>query len=129
MKKYLALVCVFLFIYSCNQNTRLKETNQALMQLGSRLFQSYGCAVCHSLEGKEIYGPPLNNIYLKNIIVIRNGKELSVVADRKYLKRAISDPRYEKVKEYNHKEMPLTSFKKKDVDLLVDYLIELSKDH
>jgi hypothetical protein len=74
-----------------------------------------------------VYGPPLNNIYLKKIRVVRNGMEIELTADRKYIKRAIVNPRHEKVFEYRNKEMPLTSLSNEEAELLVDYLIELNR--
>ena len=91
------------------------------------MFLKYGCTVCHSLEGKDIYGPPLNDIFMKEIKVIRKGQEQTVIADRDYIKKAIADPGYEKVKEYNNKDMPRTYFSEKEVDILVDYLIAFSQ--
>jgi len=67
----------------------------------------------------------LNNIFLKNITVIRKGKSSTIVADRKYLKKAIIDPGYEKVSGYQNKDMPQTYFSDEEVNILVDYLIAL----
>jgi hypothetical protein len=64
---------------------------------------------------------------MKNITVIRNGKEFTVTADRKYLKKAIIEPRYEKVLEYQNKEMPLTQISEEEAELLVDYIIALDE--
>jgi hypothetical protein len=60
---------------------------------------------------------------MKNIKVIRNGQEFTIVADRDYLSKAISEPRYEKVLEYKNKEMPLTNFSKEETEILVEYII------
>jgi hypothetical protein len=74
-----------------------------------------------------LYGPPLNEIYMTEIMVIREGKEKSIVADREYLKRAIVDPRYEKVLEYQNKEMPVTFISDEEADILTDYIIAMSE--
>jgi hypothetical protein len=62
---------------------------------------------------------------MKEVKVIRGGQEFSVIADREYLRKAISEPRYEKVLEYKNKEMPITNFTKEETDILVEYLIAL----
>ncbi len=100
---------------------------QEILKQGSGLFAKYGCAVCHSLEGKKVYGPPLNGIYMKEIKVLREGKEYNVVVDRKYLKKAIMEPRYEKVLEFKNTEMPITTFPEEDADILVEYIIVLGE--
>ena len=96
------------------------------LKKGEELFAKYGCFVCHSLEGKVIYGPPLNGLYMKSVKVMRNGKEIDLVADRDYLIKAITDPRYEKVYDYRNKEMPISAFPEKDAEVLVEYLISLN---
>ena len=70
---------------------------------------------------------PYYDIFMKEIKVIRKGQEQTVIADRDYIKKAIADPGYEKVKEYNNKDMPRTYFSEKEVDILVDYLIAFSQ--
>lgn len=118
---------IFLLFFACVKSPEKKPDSQEMLEKGSKLFAKYGCAVCHSLEGNVIYGPSLNEIYMKKIKVIRQGKEYEVVADRDYLKKAISEPRYEKVLEYNNKEMPLSNFSEEEVEILVDYLIAIQE--
>ncbi len=128
MNRIITLVLYLGFaLVSCTQSPQKKRDRQDILKNGSELFAKYGCAVCHSLEGKVIYGPPLNNIYMKEINVIRKGKEYTIIADREYLKKAISEPRYEKVLEYRNKEMPLANFSVEETEILVDYLISLSE--
>lgn len=120
-------IYLFILLIGCGQASEKKPDKQEILTKGSELFAKYGCAVCHSLEGKVIYGPPLDGIYMKKLKVVRNGKEFEVVADRKYLKKAISEPRYEKVLEYKNKEMPLANFSNEETEMLVDYLIVLNE--
>ena len=119
------LLCLILFSVACGRNSKKGHDEKFSMEKGSELYAKYGCAVCHSIDGKEIYGPPLNGIYMKEIKVVRNGKELILIADREYLKKAITDPRYEKVLEYRNKEMPLTQISEEEAEILVDYIIAL----
>lgn len=112
---------------ACGKVPVKKLDQNKISTKGAALFLKYGCAVCHSLEGKEIYGPPLNGIYMKQLKVLRNGVEYSVVADRDYLTRAISEPRFEKVLEYSNKEMPLATFTMEETKILVEYIIALDE--
>lgn len=122
----LILFLIFLFV-SCSGDK--KKNREEILKQGAVLYTQYGCIVCHSLDGKIVYGPPLNDIYLKKIEVIRNGETLTVIADRDYLKKAITEPRFEKVKEYHNKEMPLTNFSEEEAELLVEYIILLNKEN
>ena len=114
---------LFVFTAACTEAPLKKPERNEILKKGPELFAKYGCAVCHSMDGKVIYGPPLNGIFMKNIKVIRNGQEFTIVADRDYLSKAISEPRYEKVLEYKDKEMPLTNFSKEETEILVEYII------
>jgi cytochrome c oxidase subunit II len=122
-------LCLFLFIVACSEAPPKKPDRNFVLKKGSELFAKYGCAVCHSLDGKVIYGPPLNGLFMKNVKVMRGGQEFTVVADREYLKKAISEPRYEKVLEYKNKEMPLASFSQEETDILVEYIIALDENN
>lgn len=118
---------MILFISACRETPPEKPDKQKIIKKGAELFAKFGCAVCHSLDGKELYGPPLNNIYMKNTKVLRQRQEFTIVADRDYLLKAISEPRYEKVLEYSNKEMPIPSFSGKEAEVLVDYIIEINE--
>ena len=121
------LICILLLFLGCGKAPDKNPDKQEILTKGAELFAKYGCTVCHSLEGKVIYGPPLNEIYMKRIKVVRQGNEYEVVADRDYLKKAISEPRYEKVLEYKNKEMPLSNFSEEEAEILVDYLIAMQE--
>lgn len=96
-------------------------------EAGKDLFQKYVCFTCHSLNGGEMYGPTLQGLYMKKLVVVREGLEKHVIADRKYLKRSILDPDFEKVKEYQTRTMPKPEISKKEVDILVEYIIRLDE--
>lgn len=119
------IIYLLLLFVSCNKSSVKNMDKLEIMKQGSQLFAKYGCAVCHSLEGKKIYGPPLNGIYMKEITVLRKGKEYKVIADRKYLKKSIMQPRYEKVLEFKNTEMPIATFPEEDADILVEYIIAI----
>lgn len=119
-------ICVILFfLIGCSNSPGKRPDTEPVLKKGPELFARYGCAVCHSLEGEVIYGPPLNGIYMKKVKVLRNGKEFELVADKEYLLKSVTDPRYEKVLEYKNKEMPITNFSKEEAEIIVEYLIGL----
>ena len=95
---------------------------------GTELFSRYMCFTCHSLDGRPMYGPPLNDLYLKEVTVLRQGRQKTIVAKRKYLKKSITDPDYEKVLDYENRIMPEPNIPREDLEILVDYLIELGEE-
>ena len=54
---------------------------------------------------------------------MRQEEEFIIIADREYLIKAITDPRFEKVSGYQNKDMPIPVFPKKEAEILVDYII------
>ncbi len=129
----------FIFLSACGEGTDKNKGNKAINQPtqqtstdklpdGTDLFSKYGCFACHSLDGSVMYGPPLNDLFMKEVSVVRRGKEKTIVADREYLTKAIKDPDYEKVSAYKSKIMPKPAITKDDVETLVDYLIELGEE-
>lgn len=97
-------------------------------QEGAELYAKYGCTTCHSMDGSEMYGPTLESIYLKEIQVIRDGKEDIVTANRRYLKKAIKEPDYEKVAGFEKRVMPEPSIPKKDLMMLIEYIVSESEN-
>ncbi len=112
------------WIYSCGN--RQEDSRSEVLRQGDRLFHQYACITCHSLEGKEVYGPPLDGLFMKEVEVVRQGGTIKLTADRSYLKRAITDPRFEEVKGYESKDMPEVHISEEEIDLLVDYLIAIN---
>ena len=133
-RTYQLVTVAFIFLSACgggtDGNKGSKATSQPAQKTsndkpagGSELFSKYGCFTCHSLDGKVLYGPPLNDLYMKEVSVVRQGELKTIIADRDYLTRAITDPDYEKVSEYETRIMPKPVIPENDVETLIDYLI------
>ena len=114
------LLIIFIFFFACGG----EQTNPTREEL----FSTYACATCHSLKGEELYGPNLIGIYGKEVLVIREGDSARLIVDRKYLKRALTDPDYEKQKDYQNKTMPLPQISKKEINTLLEYVMALSEE-
>jgi cytochrome c oxidase subunit 2 len=66
------------------------------------VFEGQGCTGCHSLDGSEMVGPSLKNIWHRELEVVEaDGKKRQVVADEAYLRRAILEPGAEVVEGYD----------------------------
>lgn len=132
-------ILVIIFLSSCGGHAENNGESQDIQQAtdpsmadklnkGAELFSKYGCFICHSLDGTVMYGPPLNDLYLNEVSVLRKGKLRTLVAKRKYLKKSITDPDYEKVLNYENRIMPEPSIPKEDLESLIDYLIALDEE-
>ena len=126
-RKYTLSFLMAILISACTTSNVGNGNRDDILVKGRELYFRAGCAVCHSFDGTEVYGPSLNNIHMKRLKVLRNGRELEITADRKYLKRAIINPSYEKPVRYRNREMPSPAISGDDAELLADYLIQLSK--
>lgn len=133
------VMVAFIFLSACGEGTDRNKRNKTVKQPtpqastdkitdGSDLFNRYGCIACHSLNGSVMYGPPLNGLFMKEVTVVRQGQEETIVADREYFTRAITDPDYEKVLEYKSKVMPKPDIPEDDVESLIDYLTGLGEN-
>lgn len=122
------LILVLSVLVGCQRSSPKDWDKEKILKEGEKLFSISGCTVCHSLEGEVIYGPPLNNVYIKETKMIRDGKVVKVTADREYLRWKITNPRAERLLEYQSKEMPETILSDEEVNILVEYLIILNEE-
>lgn len=127
MIKTLPVFLIVLVFVGCNTSTDNNVTSKENIQKGEILFNSVGCVMCHSVSGQKMYGPPLNTILNTEIIVIRKGKERLITVDRKYIKRSIQNPDYEKVKSFQYQKMPVPELSHQDIERITDYLMSINK--
>lgn len=64
------------------------------------ILENQGCLDCHSIDGTELVGPTLKDIYERETVVVTPDGEKTVKADENYLAKAILDPSSEVVKNY-----------------------------
>jgi cytochrome c oxidase subunit 2 len=87
------------------------------------LLHAYGCTGCHSLDGSGAAGPTLLNIYgAERTLADANGTR-TVVADEKYLRRAILEPEADLVSGYEGMPAYKDEMPQKDLDLILQYLM------
>ncbi|MGE4470920.1 MAG: cytochrome c oxidase subunit II [Desulfovibrio sp.] len=66
------------------------------------VLENQGCTGCHSLDGSEMVGPTLKDIWMRETaVVLPDGRTNTVNADEPYLRRAILEPRTEVVQGYD----------------------------
>lgn len=123
----LAIGLYLAFMSACGCSRNKLKNKELIINQGAELYAKYACISCHALDGNVVYGPPLNDIYMKEIKVLRNGEEINLVVNREYLRKAIAEPRFEKVLDYKNKDMPLTFISEDEIDILVEYIIAFSE--
>ena len=96
---------------------------------GLAIMKAQGCNACHSTDGSKIVGPSYLNLFGKQEIVLRDGKEVPVIVDEEYIKKAISDPNSEIVKGYPRGLMQSYKGKLSDTDVskIIEYLKTLNE--
>jgi hypothetical protein len=128
IRYYILLALISIALCSgCGDHSKERSNQSNSSNEGFQLFTSYGCAVCHSMEGEVLYGPSLNEIWKQRIKVSREGIVLNLIADRTYLTRSISDPGYEKVVGFESKDMPKTYLTRGETKSIVDYIVTVNK--
>lgn len=82
-----------------------------------------GCTACHSLDGTKLVGPTFKDSYGKEIIVLENGVEKTIIKDEEYFKNSILKPKSQIVKDF---PPIMPSFEgrisNKDIQIIINYL-------
>lgn len=97
---------------------------------GLAILKARGCNVCHSNDGTKIIGPSYLNLWGKQHIVMRDGKEVMVTVDEEYIKKAIYDPNSEIVKGYQKSLMQSYQgiISAEDIPRIIEYLKSLNEE-
>jgi cytochrome c oxidase subunit 2 len=110
----------------CRDNKKPDPIHIVNPEKGEALFNSVGCVACHSVSGEKKYGPSLNSILDKEVVVIRNGTSYTVRVDREYIRRSLQDPGFETVNSFERRKMPHLNLSAEEIDNLIDYIIFLN---
>jgi cytochrome c oxidase subunit 2 len=99
------------------------DTETAEAPEGMAVLEKHGCLDCHSLDGTELVGPTLLDIYNRETVIVTPDGEKTVTADEEYLVRAIIAPSDEIVKDYEDMMPPFAGVIPPDeMDMLIDFL-------
>jgi cytochrome c oxidase subunit 2 len=66
--------------------------------VGESIMRTAGCLACHTIDGTKLIGPTYLNLYGSQVVIIRDGKEMTVTANDEYLKKCITEPNVDNVK-------------------------------
>jgi mono/diheme cytochrome c family protein len=104
---------------------RDNKITKASVSAGETLFNQYGCAACHSIDGSKSHGPSVGKLAGHKVEI--EGLEQPVVADRAYLLESIKNPNAKIVKGYPPNYMPPFGLPDVEYDSLILYIQSLDK--
>ena len=80
------------------------------VERGEHYFKELGCIGCHSVDGKPLIGPALNNLYnRKERVKLQDGRYIDILVDDQYLLESMITPQKHIVKGFE-KTAPMNSF-------------------
>ncbi|MDA0767245.1 MAG: cytochrome c [Verrucomicrobia bacterium] len=104
------------------RNLNIKEATVANGQL---LFETYGCMICHSLDGSASHGPTFAKLYGSQRKI--TGLDKPLLADDAYLLESIKDPNAKTVDGFPPNYMPPFVLKDLEYQSLVLFIQSLEK--
>ncbi len=99
-----------------------EDAQQALIEKGKQLAQSYGCLSCHTIDGSPSVGPTWKGLYGAEV-ELEDGT--TVVADEAYIRESIVDPNAKVHKGYPPIMPPYTQLSEDELNALVEYIKSL----
>lgn len=89
-----------------------------------RLLEENGCLGCHSNDGSEGIAPTFKGIGGREVVVEKDGAEITLKVDADYLRRALLDPEAEMVKGYAPM-MPAADYLSDDeIETIIQHLLK-----
>jgi cytochrome c oxidase subunit 2 len=96
-----------------------------LASQGEALAGQNGCLGCHSTDGSRRVGPSFKGLMGQERPVVKDGQNVTVVADTDYLIRAIREPGAEVVQEYPAAMPPYPGLSDEDIKALQAWIEKL----
>jgi len=106
-------------------DTLLERTQHTAKPDGAALAAQNGCLGCHSVDGTPLIGPSFLGIAGRPTSVRRGDQQLTITADRDYLRRSILEPGAELVNGYPAAMPPYSHLQEAEIEALVDYMEQL----
>ncbi len=100
-------------------------TGNAPKDVGSRFYETKGCAQCHTTDGSPLTGPSFKDLF---------GSErqftdgTSQVADEQYIRESIRNPSAKIVKGYKD-QMSMISLNDREIDMIIAFLKSISTNY
>ncbi len=95
------------------------------VERGLQLLQQYGCIGCHSLDGTPAIGPTFLGLFGSEVQNVREGRQVTIVADEEYIRRAIRQPQLEVTVGFPPIMPAFPQIPDAEVEEIIEYLREL----
>jgi mono/diheme cytochrome c family protein len=102
----------------------MAQITKASAEAGAGLFNQYGCAACHSIDGSKSHGPSLGKLADTKVEI--EGSAQPIVADHAYLLESIKAPNAKVVKGYPPNYMPPFTLREVEYEALILYIQSLA---
>ncbi len=89
---------------------------------GLTLMKRNACLSCHSQDGTRLVGPSFKGLVDKQEVVMVEGVEKEITANRDYLINSIKNPNAEIVKDYMPNLMPPVTLSDDELNQIIDYM-------
>lgn len=111
--------------YQYDEKSQLEAQMEELKKIPAvKLMDDYGCLSCHSIDDSKGEHIPLKGIFGEKKTVIKDGKEIEIVVDEAYLRRALLDPGAEVVKGQINQMESVTDLSEEQLQMIIDFLKE-----
>lgn len=96
---------------------------------GEILYQTLGCAACHSLDGSKLIGPSFLGIFGKKEKVLTNGKLRELIIDETYIRDSVRTPSKDVVQGFDDGIMPNLSeqINKQQMEEIIEFIKKQNK--
>lgn len=89
-----------------------------------QLLEDNGCLGCHSSDGSKGIAPTFKGIGSREVIIERDGKEMTIKVDADYLRRALLTPNDEMVKGFAPMMPSADYLSEEEVEAIINYLLQ-----
>jgi cytochrome c oxidase subunit 2 len=112
-------------VFRAEANPQTEAEPQAEENTGAALAASQGCLGCHSTDGSPRVGPTFKGLFGSQKVVLKDGKKLTLTADRDYLLRSIREPASEVAEGFQPLMPPYPALTNEQLDQLLDFMESL----
>ncbi|WP_022851265.1 cytochrome c oxidase subunit II [Limisalsivibrio acetivorans] len=105
------------------QEEEKQEPN--LVELGRQIAENEGCTGCHSTNGEIYAGPTFKGLMDREVLVEKDGKDMTLTADARYIISSINNPGEHIVKGYDNIMPAYDYLEEKQMKALIEYLSTL----
>lgn len=90
----------------------------------SQLLEVNGCTGCHSSDGSEEIAPTFKGIGQREVVIERDGKEITLKVDAEYLRQALLNPNADLVKGYAPMMPSADYLSPEEIEVMIQHLLQ-----